>query len=234
MIAIPCALPTGRVALAAAYERPAHAWATVVIAHGAGAGPDHPFLVGLAGALGAQGVASLRFEFAYRQAGRRMPGSAADAVAAWRAAMAAARHRARGGTVWAAGKSYGGRMASVAAAQGLIDPAGLVYFGYPLHPPGRPDRLRTDHLPQIAQPQLFLSGRRDPFADPHEQLEAAVAACQDATLEWRDGGHSFEVAGRTQPADEIGAGVAAPVIEWILTQRRSGAATSTPAGSPLP
>ncbi len=217
----------------AVLAEPADAWTVVVVAHGAGAGMRHPFLAGFAEGLTAAGVATLRFDFPYLAAGRRMPGAAGQSIQAWDAAFALARARAGGRPVFAAGKSYGGRMASMAAAQGVIDPAGLVYLGYPLHPPGRPDRLRTEHLPQIAQRQLFLSGRRDPFVDPHEQLEAAVAACQDATLEWRDGGHSFEVAGRKQPADEIGAAVAAPVVEWILTQRRSGAATSTPAG-PLP
>jgi predicted alpha/beta-hydrolase family hydrolase len=107
-------------------------------------------------------------------------------------------------------------MASVAAAEGLITPAGLVYLGYPLHPPGRPDKPRVEHLPRIGAPQLFLSGTRDPFVDPHEQLEAAVATCHDATLEWVEGGgHGFEVAGRKRPAEEIGAEIAERALRWM-------------------
>src|SRR5690606_28643353 len=118
--------------------------------------------------------------------------------------------------VYAAGKSYGGRMASMAAAEGLIAPAGLVYLGYPLHPPGRPDRLRVEHLPAVAAPQLFVEGTNDPFIDPHEQLLDAVASCRHATVVWIEGGgHSFEVKGQRRPAAEVGAGLAPDVVEWM-------------------
>jgi uncharacterized protein len=135
-----------------------------------------------------------------------MPGPAAHAVATWEAMLDVVGD---GVPVIAGGRSYGGRMASVAAAEGRIHPDALVYLGYPLHPPGRPDQPRTAHLPAVAAPQLFVSGTRDPFVDPHEQLESAVASCQDARLVWVEGGgHGFEVAGRKRPAADLGAEIA--------------------------
>ncbi|WP_036283481.1 alpha/beta family hydrolase [Microbacterium luticocti] len=210
-IAVP--LPQGAVAVDATVHEPQHPRATVVVAHGAGTRHDHPFLLGFASALCEAGLRAVRFNFPYAQAGRRMPGPAAHAIAAWRAVAAAVGSEL---PLFAAGRSYGGRMASMAAADGLIEPAGLVYLGYPLHPPGRPDRLRVEHLPRIAAPQLFLSGTRDPFVDPHEQLEEAVAACRRADLQWVDGGgHGFDVAGRRRAAEKIGADLAVPVRAWI-------------------
>jgi len=123
--------------------------------------------------------------------------------------------------LWAAGKSYGGRMASMAAAEGAIAPAGLVYLGYPLHPPGEPAKARVAHLPDVAAPQLFVEGTKDPFVDPHDQLAEAVASCQAATVHWIEGGgHSFEVKGRKRPADEIGAELAPIVAAWMRTAAR--------------
>lgn len=213
-------LPAGAVPVSAAHGRPESAWATIVIAHGAGAGYRHPFLLGFARGMREQGVATVRFNFPYTEAGRRMPGPAAHAVAAWGAVADWAEHRSAGAPVWAAGKSYGGRMASMAAAERVIHPAGLVYLGYPLHPPGDPTKARIAHLPRIGPPQLFVEGTNDPFIDPHTQLEEAAASCRDATIAWIDGGgHSFEVKGRKQPADRIGADLA-PIVAAFL--RRTG------------
>lgn len=213
-VRLPVVLPTGRATVSAALGEAEDAWATLAIAHGAGTAYDHPFLIGLAAALREHGVTTLRFNFPYAEAGRRMPGAAAHAIATWGAVFDALR--SRGGPLFASGRSYGGRMASMAAADGVIDPVGLVYLGYPLHPPGRPDRPRIEHLPSITAPQLFVSGTNDPFVDPHPQLEDAVASCRDATLHWVDGGgHSFEVKGRKRPADEVGAGLAPLVVAWM-------------------
>ena len=142
-------------------------WATVVLAHGAGAGYRHPFLLGFTNGLAALGIATVRFNFPYLEAGRRMPGPASHAIATWSAVMAFATELSGEAPVWAAGKSYGGRMASMAAAEGAISPAGLVYLGYPLHPPGDPAKARVAHLPDVTQPQLFVEGTNDPFIDPH-------------------------------------------------------------------
>ncbi len=209
-------LPAGATEVSAAWVRPADAWAAVAVAHGAGAGYAHPFLVGFSDALNALGLATLRFNFAYSEAGRRMPGPATHAVAAWAAVAARVAETAPDLPMFAAGKSYGGRMASMAAAEGVIAPAGLVYLGYPLHPPGDPAKARVAHLPDILQPQLYVEGTNDPFIDPHSQLEEAVASCRDASIAWIEGGgHSFEVKGRKR-APEVVAGELAPLVaEWM-------------------
>ena len=208
------ALPSGIVEIDVITHEPrVTPWATILLTHGAGTGLDHPFLVGFAVAAADAGVRCVRFNLPYAQAGRRMPGPAAHAVAAWRAVLDAAP---RDAPVVAAGRSYGGRMASMAAAEQRIAVAALIYLGYPLHPPGRPDKPRDAHLPAIEAPQLFVSGTRDPFVDPHEQLERAVASCPRGHLRWVEGGgHGFEVAGRRRPATEIGAGIAPLALEWL-------------------
>lgn len=230
-IVIEVELPKGAVTVSADYERAAPADATVVIAHGAGAGYRHPFMTGFSAGLVDAGFATLRFAFPYAQAGRRMPGPAAHAVATWSAAVATARELApTGESIVACGKSYGGRMASTADAEGVIDVDALLYLGYPLHPPGDPDRLRVAHLPDVRAPQIFVSGRADPFVLPAEQLEAAVGSCVAADgrpglLLWVDGNHSFEVKGHKRPADEIGrslAGVVAPLVRSALDGSGSG------------
>lgn len=207
-------LPAGVVEVTGALGNPDGARGMVAVAHGAGAGHTHPFLVGFTRALRAHGFATLRFDFPYVTAGRRMPGPAAHAIATWAAVAAVAADH--GLPLWAAGKSYGGRMASMAAAEGLISPEGLVYLGYPLHPPGDPSKARTAHLPDVVPPQLFVEGTNDPFIDPHSQLEEAVASCRAADIAWIEGGgHSFEIKGRKRPADEIGADLAPLVAGWI-------------------
>lgn len=217
-IAVP--LPAGIAEVSAAHAAPEGAWATIVVAHGAGAGYRHPFLLGFARGMREHGVATVRFNFPYTEAGRRMPGPAVHAIAAWSAVAHWTEERFPGAPVWASGKSYGGRMASMAAAERMIRPAGLVYLGYPLHPPGDPAKARVAHLPSVDLPQLFVEGTNDPFVDPHEQLEDAVSSCSDATIAWIEGGgHSFEVKGRKRPADQVGAELA-PLVAAYLRDRR--------------
>lgn len=209
-------LPAGTVAVSTGLCAAEDPWAGLALAHGAGAGMDHPFLVGFAEALAARGVSVLRFAFPYAQAGRRMPGPAPHAVSTWRAALGALADTVPDVPHFAAGKSYGGRMASMAAAEGVISPRGLIYLGYPLHPPGAPEKLRAAHLPAITAPQLFVEGTNDPFILPREQFDEVLATCRDATTVWIDGArHSFEVKGRRQPPDEIGAELAASVLPWL-------------------
>jgi predicted alpha/beta-hydrolase family hydrolase len=199
------------------FARPADSAATIVVAHGAGAGMEHPFMSGFTRAMNDLGFATLRFNFPYREAGRRFPDRPPVALATWRAALDAAESRAGAGEpIWASGKSFGGRMASMALADGM--PAvGLVYLGYPLHPPGSPEKARDEHLPGITVPMLFLQGRNDPFATPNEQLDEVVARIgPTATLQWiENANHSFEVKGAKRPAAEIGAGLAPRVAEFI-------------------
>ena len=108
----------------------------------------------------------------------------------------------------------GGRIASMAAAEGM-PAAGLVFLGYPLHPPGKPDRLRDDHLDYVPAPMLFLQGTRDPFATPELLGRVAARLGPRAELRWVDGGdHSFRVPGPRIDAASIGAGLASPAAEF--------------------
>ncbi|MDQ0678489.1 putative alpha/beta-hydrolase family hydrolase [Arthrobacter pascens] len=197
------------------YARPEQPFATLVVAHGAGAGMEHPFLRGFTQALNGHGVATLRFNFPYREAGRKFPDRPPAAIAAWRVAMDVARSRSDGEPVWAAGKSFGGRMASMAVAEGM-DARGLVYLGYPLHPPGKPEKLRDEHLYGLELPMLFLQGTRDTFATPALLEDVVSRIGPAAVLEWIDGGdHSFAVAGRKRSAEEVGASVAPAVAAFM-------------------
>jgi uncharacterized protein len=197
------------------YARPENPFSTVLVAHGAGAGMEHPFMGGFVRALNDDGAATLRFNFPYREAGRKFPDRPPLAIATWRAALAEAKARSEGEPLWAAGKSFGGRMASMAVAEGM-EAAGLVYLGYPLHPPGKPDKLRDEHLYGIAVPMLFLQGTKDTFMTP-EVLEGVVSRIgANAELEWREGGgHTFEVAKVKRSAEELGASLAPSVSAFI-------------------
>src|SRR6478672_3503310 len=216
----PLSIDVGGSMVSGVYARPASPVATLVVAHGAGAGMEHPFLRGFTAALNDDGVATLRFNFPYREAGRKFPDRPPAAIAAWRAVMEAAAARSEGEPLWAAGKSFGGRMASMAVAEGM-PAAGLVYLGYPLHPPGKPEKLRDEHLYGLTLPMLFLQGSRDTFATP-ELLESVVARIGPAaTLQWCEGGdHSFAVAGTKRAPEEVGAALAPAVTEFI--RRHSG------------
>ncbi|MDQ0769224.1 putative alpha/beta-hydrolase family hydrolase [Pseudarthrobacter defluvii] len=212
----------GDAAFSAVYARPADPTATVVVAHGAGAGREHPFLRGFSDALNSLGLATLRFNFPYMEAGRKFPDRPPGAIAAWRAAMDTARGQAAAnhdrGPVWAAGKSFGGRMASMAVADGM-DAAGLVYLGYPLHAPGKPEKLRDEHLYGLAVPMLFLQGTRDTFATSGILADVVSRIGPNAVLQWVEGGdHSFAVAGKKRPADEVGASMSVPVAEFIAAR----------------
>lgn len=202
--------------VSARYGRPPSPFATIVVAHGAGAGMDHPFIAGFARACVEEGLASLRFNFPYVEAGRRSPDPEAVLREAWRAAFAAARDRAEGRPVWASGKSLGGRIASMAVADGEVPAAGLVFLGYPLHPPGKPERIRDEHLYRIAVPMLFLQGTSDPFASP-ELLREVVAKLGSLAelVPFEGAGHSFEVRGRKRDPREVGASLAPRAAAFI-------------------
>lgn len=207
-------LPGGAVSVSAEWAE-GTGRGTVIVAHGAGAGMEHPFLTGFTDALNARGFSTMRFNFPYREHGRRMPGPAAHAILTWRAAVAAVRARGDG-PVWAAGKSYGGRMASMAVAEGLEIDA-LIYLGYPLHAPGKPEKPRAEHLSAIAAAQLFIEGANDPFIQPLAQFEEVVATCQDARVEWIDGGgHSFEVKGNKRAPEVVGASLV-PLVDTFIS-----------------
>ncbi len=178
----------------------------LVVGHGAGAGMDHPFLVGFAEAVAAEGVSALRFNFPYMEAGRRSPDAPANAIAAFRAAFDAASARAAGRPVFGGGKSYGGRIASMAAADGM-PAAGLVFLGYPLHAPGKSTQVRDAHLLDLQIPMLFLQGTKDPFADP-TVLAATLRKLGDRAtyVPFEGAGHSLE---RSRKDDARAAGASA-------------------------
>ncbi len=205
--------------VSAAYARPPDADFSLVLAHGAGAGMDHPFMAGFSRAINELGVATLRFNFPYMEGGRRSPDRPPVAIAAWRAAFDAATKRAVDGEpVWAGGKSFGGRMASLAVAEGL-PAAGLVFLGYPLHPPGKPERVRDEHLYGIEVPMLFLEGTKDPFATPAvlgPVIERLGARATLHTIE--GGGHSFERSRRDDP--RATASALAPIAADFMREPR--------------
>jgi hypothetical protein len=175
--------------------RPPHSTCLLVLAHGAGAGMRHPFLEGFSRRLAERGVATLRYEFPYLQAGRRRPDPSAVLEASVREAVDRALEDADGLSLFAGGKSLGGRMTSRAAADGGLEPVrGLVFLGFPLHPPGRPGTERADHLPRVGLPMLFLQGTRDAFADLVLLRPVCAALGDSATLHVIEGAdHSFRV-----------------------------------------
>ncbi|GAB3271971.1 alpha/beta hydrolase family protein [Arthrobacter pigmenti] len=214
-IEVPLTFTVGDDEISGIYARPESPFATIVVAHGAGAGMEHPFMSGFTRAMNDAGAATLRFNFPYREAGKKFPDRPPKAIATWRVVMAEAASRSGGEPLWAAGKSFGGRMASMAVAEGM-EAAGLIYLGYPLHPPGKPDKVRDEHLYGLTLPMLFLQGTRDAFATT-DKLEAVVDGIgRSAVLHWVDGGdHSFNVAGNKRPAEEVGASLAGRVAEFI-------------------
>lgn len=152
--------------VAALWLRPADARAALALAHGAGADMRHAFLEGIARRLCERGVATLRFQFPYSEAGRRGPNPAPVLQATVRAALACAAERAEGLPLFAGGKSMGGRMTSLLAAQEPVPARGLVFFGFPLHGAGKPPSTeRAAHLAKLELPLLFLQGSRDKLAD---------------------------------------------------------------------
>ena len=182
--------------------KPADARALLVLAHGAGAGMRHAFLEQLAQALALRKVATFRYEFLYMEKGGGRPDPPAVAAARVREAVAEAARVAPGLPLFAGGKSFGGRMTSTAAAESpLPGVRGLVFLGFPLHPPGQPGIGRAEHLDRVTVPMLFLQGTRDTFAQL-PLLEPVIARLKPrATLHLIDGGdHSLKVpksSGRT-------------------------------------
>lgn len=185
--------------------------AGLLLAPGAGAGSDHPSLLAIEAALEGTGIAVRRVDFPYRLAGRRAPDRPPVLLETIRAAATALAESLGVGIerLVLGGRSMGGRICSMAVAEGLAA-AGLVLVSYPLHPPGRPERSRTEHFPAIAVPCLFVSGDRDTFGTPDE-LDAAIAAIPGPiTRHLLPGDHSL----RRQDED-----VALLVRRWLVGRR---------------
>jgi predicted alpha/beta-hydrolase family hydrolase len=197
--------------------RPRGAWATYVLAHGAGAGMRHAFLEAIAESLARHGIATLRYQFPYTESGGRRPDPPGVLQATVRAAVAKAREVTPDLPLVAGGKSLGGRMTSNAAAHDpLPGVLGLVFLGFPLHPPKQPGESRADHLRAVELPMLFLQGTRDALTE----LDLITSVCERlgprATLHVVEGAdHSFAVLKRSGRSEaEVMEELALSVAEW--------------------
>src|SRR5260221_6820555 len=181
--------------VSALLARPKNSRWLMALAHGAGAGMTHPFMEKLCDELGAVGVATFRYQFPYMEQRRGVPDSPAVLTATVAAAARAAREAASDLPLLAGGKSMGGRMTSQAAAQHPLDGVrGLVFFGFPLHPPNHPGTKRADHLARVTIPMLFLQGTRDTFADLNLLRPVCAKLNPQPTLHMIESAdHSFHV-----------------------------------------
>jgi predicted alpha/beta-hydrolase family hydrolase len=184
-------------------QTPSGARACYVLAHGAGAGMDHPFMAAVAAELAPRGIATLRYQFPAMERGAGRPDPPHLAQATVRAAAAAARRLLPGLPLIAGGKSFGGRMTSQAQASAPLQGVrGLAFLGFPLHPAGRPSQDRAKHLFAVQIPMLFLQGTRDALATLDQLQPLCDALGARATLKlFQDADHSFHVPARTGRTD---------------------------------
>lgn len=193
----------------------------VVLGHGAGTDMANPLVVAMCAALAERGYATLRFNFPYKELGRKIPDAAPKLERAFGGAVDAFRALlgSRAGRLVIGGKSMGGRIASMAAAKGLACD-GLVFLGYPLHPAGKPESLRDAHLDDVAAPMLFVEGTRDPLCDLALLRPVLGRLGSRASLHVVDGGdHSFDVpkaAGRSR--EDVYGEIASGVDEWLASR----------------
>jgi predicted alpha/beta-hydrolase family hydrolase len=208
-------LPVGRIALVSDGDESSDA--LVVLAHGAGAAMNSEFMAVVSSGLASEGLRVWRFNFPYAQAGRKAPDKQATLEATWTEVARLAEVEAPGRAVILGGKSMGGRVASQVVA------AGLLFLGYPLHPPGKPQQLRFDHLRSISVRMLFVAGTRDPFCPLSTLREAIEQIPAPVALEVIEGGdHSFKVpksSGRTTA--ETWACIPSLVAVWVRTMSPS-------------
>jgi uncharacterized protein len=199
--------------------------AAFVLAHGAGVGQSSPFITRFARGLVERNVSVATFDFPYMAARRKVPDKAAVLEECWRGAIDSARSQMPDVPLCIGGKSMGGRIASQVAAQDHAAIAGLVFLGYPLHPPGKPEQRRDAHLPDIREPMLFVQGSRDAFGSAQE-IRDLIPRLQRADIhEVAGGDHSFKVSGRAgAKQDEVLTEIMDVVGRWIEanTRGRSG------------
>jgi len=210
---------TARLYPAATHGR---AGVTLILGPGAGAGQTSAFIVEFATGLAARGIDAVTFNFLYGEQGRRTPDPNDRLEACYRAVIAAVRPQMMPSADRLAigGKSMGGRIASQVAAAGVGDLAGLVFLGYPLHPPGRTDRLRAAHLPDIKAPMLFVQGSRDAFGTPEElrPIITRIAPLPDLYVV-AGGDHSFKVPKRSDATQEdVHRAIQDHVAAWLREQ----------------
>ena len=194
----------------------------LILAHGAGNDMHNPLIVAVAERLAAEGFAALRFNFLYKEKGRKSPDSQARLEHAWQRAWDAMQTQPHFPVtrIVAVGKSMGGRVASQMAGAGRLPAAALIFLGYPLHAPGKPDRLRDEHLYRIQVPMLFFAGTRDPFCNL-DKLDG-VLGCLKAPHELEiitDGNHSFGLPRSNQrAASEIHDHIATQCLQWLQSR----------------
>jgi uncharacterized protein len=194
----------------------------LILAHGAGANQTSSFMVRCATSLAARGIDIVTFNFVYMEQRRRLPDRNDKLEHCYHTVIEAVRggkfhDHAGGRKLVIGGKSMGGRIASQVAAAGQEGIAGLVFLGYPLHPPGRPDKLRSKHLPDIRAPMLFVQGSRDAFGMP-EELRAILGGLRVAAdiCVVEDGDHSFKVPKRSAvPQDQVYEFVLDEIVRWL-------------------
>ena len=183
------------------WQAPVDAVAALVLAHGAGAGMTHKHMQAIADAFGKRGIATLRFNFPFIEAGKSRVDAPDVATSRIADAFAAAAERTDL-PIWLGGHSFGGRMASHAVIDRELDPAGLVFCSFPLHMPGKPAVTRAAHLAAVRKPMLFLSGTRDDLADA-ALLSGVVANLANAELHWLDtADHGYRVLKRARTSTE--------------------------------
>ncbi|HWO40381.1 MAG TPA: alpha/beta family hydrolase [Candidatus Eisenbacteria bacterium] len=207
------------------FLRPASSEALLVLAHGAGAGMRHSFMETISEKLAVSRIATLRYQFPYMERGARRPDPAGVLTATVRASIAAARRLAGDLPLFAGGKSMGGRMTSLAAAQEPLPAVrGLVFFGFPLHAAGRPSADRGRHLVEVDLPMLFLQGSRDSLADLSLLTPLCGRLGDRAELFVVPGGdHSFHMPRRSGRSDqEVLDTMAAKVASWIARRASRG------------
>jgi predicted alpha/beta-hydrolase family hydrolase len=212
------AVPFGDTELSALWDEADDPRAVMTLAHGAGNDMRHAFLTGIARSLVDSSISVLRFNFPYMSGGRRYPDKPPVLTEAWRAVLEEATRRADGLPVFAGGKSLGGRMASLVAAKDgeEFSGAGLVFFGYPLHAPGKTENLRDEHLARIIVPMLFIEGTNDSLAR-FDLIQGVVDGLPTARLHVIEGGdHSFRVKGARRDDRDIGRDLGEIAAEFIL------------------
>ena len=205
-------------AVSALLLRPPSARALLVLGHGAGAGMRHPFMQAVAEQLAARKIATLRYQFPYMEKGKKSPDSQTTLRTTIVSAVATAKKTARGLPLLAGGKSMGGRLTSLVAAEGrLPDVRGLIFFGFPLHAAGKPSSERGAHLAEVNVPMLFLQGTRDRLAE----LDLIRPVCRRlgkrASLHIVEGGdHSFHVPKRSgRTAEDVQNELGESVGAWV-------------------
>ena len=211
-------LPDGA-SVSGLWLRPQRARVCLALAHGAGVGMAHKSMAALADGLAERAVATLRYQFPYRERGSRRPDPPAVAHATVRAACAKAETLAGALPLFAGGRSFGGRMTSQAqAATPLPAVCGLVFFAFPLHPAGKPSTSRADHLAEVALPMLFLQGTRDTLADlPLLQQTIDALGPRARLILAADADHSFHVPARSGRSDqEVLASLLDGAAAWMI------------------